>query len=57
MQAKEPRFDFADIHDVTVFADNVLPAVLRKVAFRLLDDAGSVTKPHVLVFAPCIVYS
>ena len=39
VQAKEPRFDFADIHDVTVFADNVLPAVLRKVGASFIPPS------------------
>ncbi|ELR20174.1 uncharacterized protein ACA1_116450 [Acanthamoeba castellanii str. Neff] len=38
---REPRFDFADIHDVTVFADNVLPAVLRKLGVLELSESLS----------------
>lgn len=28
---EDARFNFVDIHKVTVFTDNVVPAVLRKV--------------------------
>jgi len=38
LKNKEPRFNFEDIQHVTVFADNVLPAVLRKVGILELSE-------------------
>lgn len=39
----DPRFNFPDIKDLTVFTDNVLPAVLRKLGILELSESLSKT--------------
>jgi hypothetical protein len=38
MRNKDPKFNFADINRLTVFSDNVLPTVLRKLGILTLDS-------------------
>jgi len=38
MKDKEKLFDFPDMDVLTVYTDNVLPAVLRKLDILVLDD-------------------
>lgn len=36
---EDSRFDFEDIDDLTIFADNVVPAVLRELGILIYDDS------------------
>ena len=33
-KSRDKKFDFVDISQLTIFTDNVVPAVLRKVLYR-----------------------
>lgn len=45
-QQTDPKFAFVDVNELTVFSDNVLPAVLRKVCCNHIWSPQSHTHTH-----------